>query len=330
MLEGLEYKNIFLALMGLTATLLWALDFWKVGHVAQLIYPFKTDTKNKSLSISRYLLFGIGIVGWLCISFALTGPRLPLKYDPGTAEVNDIFFVMDVSRSMLVDDLKPNRLEVAKRKIREFVSLRPTDRIGIVLFSERVFTLLPLTTDTKVVERYISEINVGFLGSGTNIGDGLALAVARAMKTETKNKVIILLTDGISNVGNMTPLQAGEYAKEFDIKVYTIGLGTDESARLPVGKNRFGKKIYQNIPGGSIDLATLKKISDMTGGKSYYANSTGSLENILTDIQKLEKTEIKSEGQIVYKELYYQYLLIGVFLFMFVEIIRKFLIREVV
>ena len=122
---------------------------------------------------------------------------------------------------MLATDFKPNRLEVAKQKISDFVALRPKDRIGIVMFSEKAFTLLPLSTDLELIQEIISEIKVGFLGSGTNIGDALALGVARAAQSLTKNKVIVLLTDGVSNVGVMTPEQATREAAEKNIKTYT-------------------------------------------------------------------------------------------------------------
>src|SRR5690606_10237543 len=130
---------------------------------------------------------------WCLISFALTGPRKPLKYLPGDTEVNDIYLVLDISKSMDAIDLEPNRLEVAKIKLREFAALRPTDRVGLIIFAEKVFTLLPLTTDPQLVDKMLSEVQTDMLGSGTNIGDALALAVARAHKSETKNKVIILL-----------------------------------------------------------------------------------------------------------------------------------------
>jgi Ca-activated chloride channel family protein len=206
--------------------------------------------------------------------------------------------------------------------------MRPTDRISVVIFSEKVFTLLPLTTDPRLVDQVLSEISIGYLGSGTNIGDGLALSVARAVNSDTKNKVIVLLTDGVANVGTMTPIQAAEEAKKYGIKVYTIGLGTDDDAKIPVGTGVFGTQ-YQLIPGGSIDYKTLKEISDLTGGKFYPAKTESGLRDILDDIQKLEKTEIKVNHQIVYDEQYYQYLLLGVGLIFLVEVLRRLLLRDV-
>lgn len=313
--------------LGLVLVVVWSLDFWRVFKKPQLI--LSGDAGSKGLSFSRWGLFFVGLTGLILISFSMTGPRKALKHMPGNIEVNDIFLVVDVSRSMLADDLKPNRLEVAKLKLREFAALRPTDRLGVIVFSEKVFTMLPLTTDPSLVDKILEDIRIGYLGSGTNIGDALALAVGRAQNSETKNKVIVLLTDGVNNVGNLTPMQAAAMAEDYGIKVYTIGLGTAKDARLPVGKDPFGRVQYQNIPGGSIDLKTLQEISNLTGGKSYLADSDGSLKDILTDIQKLEKTEIKSQSQIIYDELFFPYLFWGIILFCFGELTRRLVLREV-
>jgi Ca-activated chloride channel family protein len=321
-----EFSSIEYIFIGLIGMLLWSLDFWKVFNKPQLIIP--NGSFGRKFVPVRLGIFIIGLIGWLLISFALTGPRKPLKNLPSDIEVNDIFLIVDVSRSMLADDLKPNRLEVAKEKLREFANLRPTDRIGIIIFSEKVFTLLPLTTDPSLVNEIINEIKIGFLGSGTNIGDALALGVARAQNSKTKNKVIILLTDGVNNVGNMTPLNAARTAKDFNIKVYTIGLGTTKS-RLPIGKDQLGRQQYQSIPGGSIDLKTLDEISKMTGGKSFMANSEDSLKEILGEIQKLEKTKINSQGVIVYDEKFFIFLLWGILLFMLSEVLKRFVTKEV-
>lgn len=280
--------------------------------------------------LKRLLFNVIGLVAWGYITFSLALPRVPLSYAPNEVEVNDIFFVVDVSRSMLATDFKPNRLEVAKQKISDFVALRPKDRIGIVMFSEKAFTLLPLSTDLDLIQDIISEIKVGFLGSGTNIGDALALGVARAAQSLTKNKVIILLTDGVSNVGVMTPEQAAREAAEKNIKTYTIGIGGAEDAKIPLGTSRVGALRYQNIPGGSIDLKTLQEIADITGGKAYFARNEGALGDVLNEIEKLERTEIKTSNKIIYEELYYRYLFIGVLLLIGIELFSKLFIRSVI
>ncbi|MFP5385484.1 MAG: VWA domain-containing protein [Bacteriovoracia bacterium] len=325
----MEYKSPYLLWVGVVAGLLWALDYWKIFQKAQLYFPAGQSHLGWWKKTLRFVLFLAGIIGWAYLSYSLMQPRKPQKFSPSSIEVNDIILTIDVSRSMLAEDIKPNRLEVAKEKIREFVRLRPTDRISVIIFSEKVFTLLPLTTDPALVDKVLAEISIGYLGSGTNIGDGLALSVARAVNSETKNKVIVLLTDGVANVGTLTPLQAAEEAKKFGIKVYTIGLGTDDDARIPVGNGIFGTQ-YQLIPGGSIDYKVLKEIADMTGGKFYPAKSEQGLKEILDDIQKLEKTEIKVNHQVVYDEMYYSYLLLGVTLLFGVEVIRRLLLKDIV
>lgn len=325
----MEYKNPLLLWVGVIAAVIWAIDYWKIFQRAQLYFPLNQHKVPLWKNALRVGLFVAGIIGWGYLSYSLMQPRKPQKFSPSSVEVNDIVLCIDVSRSMLAEDIRPNRLEVAKERIREFARLRPTDRISIVIFSEKVFTLLPLTTDPSLVDKVLSEISIGYLGSGTNIGDGLALSVARAVNSETKNKVIVLLTDGVANVGTMTPMQAAEEAKKFGIKVYTIGLGTDEDAKIPVGNGIFGTQ-YQLIPGGSIDYKVLKEISDLTGGKFYPAKSEKGLKDILDDIQKLEKTEIKVNHQVVYDEQYYTFLLMGVALIFGVEVLRRLLLKDVV
>ncbi len=325
----MEFKYPQLLWLGVASGLLWTLDYWKIFLRAKLYFPLQNTQYSWIKKVLRGLLFMTGVVAWGYLSYSLMQPRKPQKFSPSNIEVNDIVLCIDVSRSMLAEDILPNRLEVAKEKIREFAKMRTTDRISIVIFSEKVFTLLPLTTDPKLVDQVLSEISIGYLGSGTNIGDGLALSVARAVNSETKNKVIVLLTDGVANVGTLTPLQAAEEAKKYGIKVYTIGLGTDDDARLPVGRGVFGMQ-YQKIPGGSIDYKVLKEISDLTGGKFYPAKSEKALREILDDIQKLEKTEIKVNHHIVYDEQYYYYLIIGVALLFLVEVLRRILLRDVI
>lgn len=324
----MEFKYPLLLWAGVFCGLIWSLDFWKVLVRSKLHFPLQSGGLHWTKKTLRVLFFIAGAVAWGYISYAMMQPRKPQKFSPSSIEVNDIILCIDVSRSMLAEDIKPNRLEVAKERIRAFAKMRPTDRIAVIIFSERVITLLPLTTDPTLVDKVLAEISIGYLGSGTNIGDGLALSVARAVNSETKNKVIVLLTDGVANVGTLTPIQAAEEAKKHGIKVYTIGLGTDNDAKIPVGNGIFGTQ-YQLIPGGGIDYKTLKEISDLTGGKFYPAKSDDALKSILDDIQKLEKTEIKVNHQIVYDEQYYNFLLIGVSLLVLVEILKRLLLKDV-
>ncbi|MBI2521570.1 MAG: VWA domain-containing protein [Bdellovibrio sp.] len=318
----IEYNGASWFIVGLIGLLIWVYYFFPILKIKELFLP---STARKGFRVYlRSIACLIGIVGWSYVSYSLTLPRIPLGKSESRIEVNDIFMVMDCSRSMLADDFRPNRFEVAKKKIIEFVEMRPKDRIGIITFAEKIFTVLPLTTDIELVKRVVPDINMGILGNGTNIGDALGLAVARLTLSPTKNKIVILLTDGVSNVGNLTPLQAAEEAKAQNIRIYTIGIGTDQNARIP--SYRPGQ--FQNIPGGSIDIETLTEISNMTGAKFYYAKDDSSLAEVLADINNLERTEIRKSGIVLYKELYYKYLMIGFILLLISEISRRALIRD--
>jgi Ca-activated chloride channel homolog len=309
-----EYQHISYAAVGIVGLVFWLISFFYWFRKPQLFIPKKY--KKKGFPFFRTLTFAAGVAGWLYISFALAGPRRPLGMDKNTIEVNDIFIVLDLSRSMLAEDLKPNRFEAAK------------DRIGIVIFAEKVFTLLPLSTDLNLINKMVAQIKLGALGDGTNIGDALALGVGRLLQSLAKNKVLILLTDGVSNVGTITPLQAAEMAAAQNIKIYTIGIGGAKDARIPVGPNMFGVQRYQVIPGGSVDEKSLTEIAAMTKGKFYMANNNKALENVLSEINKLERTEIEQSGRIIYQELYFKYLLIGICLLMGAEVSRRIVLRE--
>lgn len=330
MIEAMEYKNIYLATIGLIGAIFWLLDFFKIFQRASLYAPQNNGKPLVWRRLLRLFILTLGLTGWGFLSYSLMQPRKPEKFSTAKIKVNDIILCLDLSRSMLADDIKPNRVEAMKEKIREFARLRPTDRIGVVLFSEKVITALPLTTDPALLDSVLSEMVAGgILGSGTNIGDGLALSVARLLDSPTKNKVIILLTDGVANVGTLTPIQAAEEAKKYGFKVHTIGFGTDEDAKIPVGEGVFGTQ-WQRIPGGSIDFDTLKEMSRMTGGNFYAAKSKESLKEILEDLNKLEKTEIEKNEQVVYEELFYQFMVYGIAFLMGAEILRKFALGDVV
>lgn len=317
--NGLEYKTLTYALVGLAGLFVWALAYWRLFKKAQIYLP--KGKPSWFLNFFRFALFLVGIAAWLMISYSLTGPRKPMGQIKNQIEVNDIFIVVDTSLSMSGVDLVPNRMEASKEKILEFIRLHPNDRIGLIIFSEKAFTLLPLTTDMKLIEQMVPRIQMGPLGGGTNIGDALALAVARGSQSLAKNKVILLLTDGVNNVGNIPPLQAAEEARDHKMKVYTIGLGT-EKGMMPAGGG------LMPIPGGSVDMKTLEQISAMTGGKCFHAKDTRGLQNTLKEIERLEKTKIDASGRIIYEELYWKYLFWGVCLLMGVELTRRFVIKE--
>ena len=202
---------------------------------------------------------------------------------------------MDVSLSMLAKDFKPNRMEVAKEVILNFIDARPNDRIGLVIFGGEAFTQCPLTTDHKVLKNMFPQIKAGSLDQGTAIGLGLASSVARIKESTAKSRVIIVISDGVNNVGEISPLTAGELAKTFGIRVYCVGVGSKGKALQPVAIYAQGEYEYDYVD-VEIDEKVMTDISDMTGGKYFRATNTESLKNIYEEIDKMEKTIISEKS----------------------------------
>ena len=244
--------------------------------------------KNYLVPVPKILRYGALVF----LIIALARPQLSLKEEEVKAEGIDIILVMDLSSSMLAQDFQPDRLSVSKKVAIEFVNKRSYDRIGLVVFAGESYTQVPLTTDHAIVKSFMSELEVGRLKDGTAIGMGLASAVNRLKDSEAKSKVVILLTDGVNNAGYVKPLTAAEIAKEFEVKVYTIGVGSEGSARSPVNKRSDGRYVF-GMARVEIDEALLREISSMTGGRYYRALDSESLQRIYQEIDKLEKTEIE-------------------------------------
>lgn len=220
---------------------------------------------------------------------ALARPQSSLSWQNTTTEGIDIMIASDISGSMLAEDFKPNRLEAGKNIAIDFIKDRPDDRIGLVIFSGESFTQCPLTIDHDVLINLFKDIKNGMIDDGTAIGMGLATAVNRLKDSEAKSKVVILLTDGSNNGGSITPITAAEIAKKFNIRVYTVGLGTRGMAPYPM-KTEYGIQ-YQNVP-VDIDEGTLTKIANITGGKYFRATNNEKLKEIYVQIDKLEKAKI--------------------------------------
>ncbi len=216
----------------------------------------------------------------------------------------DIVLSIDVSGSMLAEDLKPNRIEAAKKVALDFVEKRITDRIGVVIFSGESFTLCPITIDQNVLRQQLESIRSGMLQDGTAIGEGLATAVDRIRKSNGKSKIIILLTDGVNNVGKIGPELALEIAKAYKVRVYTIGVGTKGMAPYPT-PTPFG--VQMQMQEVQIDEALLQKISSETGGKYYRATDNKSLAKIYNDIDKLEKSKVEISTHKRYAELFFPF-----------------------
>ena len=253
---------------------------------------------------------------------ALARPQQILKEEEIKAEGIDIALVMDLSSSMLAQDFKPDRLEVSKQVAAEFVDKREFDRIGLAVFAGEAFTQCPLTTDHGVVKEFLSNLKCGILEDGTAIGMGLATGVNRLKDGETKSKVIILLTDGVNNAGYIKPLTSAEIAQEFDIKVYTIGVGSTGEALTPVSRRSDGRYIF-GLARVEIDEELLKQIAGMTGGKYFRATSAESLKQIYNEIDQLERTEIDITSIKRYSEEFQRFAFWGM-LFLVLELFLRY------
>lgn len=238
----------------------------------------------------RHLVFALNVAVMTLLVIVLARPQSSENWENVSTEGIDIVMAVDVSTSMLARDLRPDRLEAAKDVASSFIAGRPYDRIGLVVFAGESFTQCPLTTDHPVVNNLLRETATGILQDGTAIGNGLATAVNRLKESEAISKVIILLTDGENNAGEIPPITAAEIAKTFGIRVYTIGVGTIGTAPYPM-QTPFGIQV-QNIP-VKIDEESLQSIAGLTGGKYFRATSNDKLKQIYAEIDALEKSKIE-------------------------------------
>ena len=255
-------------------------------------------------------------------------PQLTLKEEKIKAEGLDIMMVMDLSSSMLSRDFDPDRLEVSKMVAKEFVAKRVHDRLGLVVFSGEAFTQCPLTMDHQIVTDFLSSLQVGMLADGTAIGMGLATAVNRLKDSKAKSKIIILLTDGVNNAGYIDPNTAADIAKEMGVKVYTIAVGTMGQALSPVNRRSDGQYMYA-MAQVEIDTELLQKIAEMTDGKYFRAIDRQSLENIYTEIDRLEKTEIEIDIFKRYKDEYRIFLYLGLAMLLLWWLLKATLFRTI-
>ncbi len=263
------------------------------------------------------------LVAFILIIFALARPQFPIAESKIEREGVDIALLLDSSTSMLAEDFtikgqRLARIEVIKDVVKKFIEGRHDDRIGVVTFAARAYTVSPLTLDYGWVSQNLERIHAGMIEDGTAIGTGLATALKRLKDTKAKSKIVILLTDGRNNTGNISPLTAAEAAKALNIKVYTIGAGSKGLVPYPV-QDIFGSKSYQMLK-VDLDEESLQKIADITGGKYYRATDTESLKKIYQDIDRLERTPIEEKGYMEYRELFILFLLPGVIL-LFIEIL---------
>ena len=313
-------SEYFYLLLALPLIIFW---YWKKNRTSTPELQFSgiegLRAVKKTLKIRfRHSLFVFRILSLAGIITALARPQSTLNWHDVTTEGIDIVICLDISGSMLAEDFKPNRLEACKKIAMEFIDGRPDDRMGLVIFSGESFTQCPLTIDHSVLKNLFGSIKSGMIEDGTAIGSAIITSLNRLRQSKAKSKVIVLLTDGRNNAGNISPETAAHAAKALGVKIYTIGAGTKGLAPYPV-QDFFGNKAYQPIK-IDIDDEMLATIANITAGEYFRATDTESLKEIYKRIDRMEKTPIEETGFAEYKELFVNFLIIG-FGFLILEIV---------
>ena len=287
-------------------------------------YPFE-GLKHSWKDHLEHLPFFLKMVAFVLIVVVLARPQSSNSWQNVSTEGINIVIAVDISSSMLAEDLKPNRLEAAKNVASAFISGRPNDNIGLVVFSAESFTQCPLTTDHAVLLNLFGSIKSGMIDDGTAIGLGLANAVNRIKDSQAKSKVIILLTDGSNNRGDIDPITAAQIAKTFGIRVYTIGIGTNGMAPYPF-QTANGVQ-YENIQ-VDMDEAPLRQIARITGGEYYRATNTNKLKGIYKEIDKLEKTKMRVHEYSKKNEEYRDFALAALLLLLMEVLLKNTVLRR--
>ena len=283
--------------------------------------------KTTLASSIRHIPFVLRILALSLIVVAIARPRSSEVIEKIDAEGIDIVLAMDVSTSMLARDFTPDRISASKDIAIEFIAQRPTDRMGIVVFAGESYTQCPLTTDRAALINMMKEVETGLIDDGTAIGNGLATAIARMKDSDAKSRVVILLTDGVNNSGEVSPQMAVEIAKTYGIRVYTIGVGREGMAPYPV-MTPWGVEV-RNLE-VEIDEDLLQQIADETGGRYFRANDNTKLAEIYDEINQMEKARTTVDSFPVYKELFGKYALLALLLILAELVLNWFVIRRFV
>jgi len=292
----------------------------KRNEPAKVIFPIPVTKKLKSTNPLKWL-FIVKYIGFVFLIIALARPQASYRQFERKVSGLDIVMVLDVSASMNIEDLADrSRLEVAKDTVRDFIRGRESDRIGLISFSGEPFTLAPPTLDYGLLIKAIRDVRIGVLKDGTAIGDGLSLAVNRLKDSKSKSKVVILLTDGDNNVGQIDPATAGDLAQGYGVKVYTIAIGREGRVKMPIKhRTALGNVVtsYQWF-NNALNPELLKHIAKITDGKFYRATDAKTLQKVFSEINQLEKTEVQAVEKVRYQEKFEQPLKLGAF-FLFLE-----------
>ena len=325
-MDNIVFKNPeFLWLLILLPVVAFMLYKFKFVRLNNFKFSNLESFDSKTLKSKLYPLINIfRIITLLLVIVALARPQeISNSTRTKTSSGIDIVIAVDISSSMLAQDLKPNRLEALKTVASQFINDRINDRIGLVIYAGESYTKTPVTSDKNVVIKSLSDITFdGVIEDGTAIGMGLATSVNRLKESKAKSKVIILLTDGVNNSGFIDPSTAADLAANFEIKTYTIGLGTNGNARAPVALNPNGSFRF-GMTKVEIDEELLKNVANKTGGLYFRATDNKKLEEIYNEINKLEKTEVE-EIKYSDSEEKYRLLIIAAIGLIFVELILKY------
>lgn len=277
------------------------------------------------MAMLRHVPFVLRIFALSMIIVAIARPRSSEEMERVDTEGIDIILAMDVSTSMLARDLTPDRISASKDIAIEFIAQRPTDRMGIVVFAGESFTQCPLTTDRATLINLMKDVQTDLIEDGTAIGNGLATAVARMKDSDAKSRVVILLTDGVNNRGEISPQMAAEIAKTYGVRVYTIGVGKEGMAPYPV-MTPWGVEV-QNVK-VEIDEALLAEIAESTGGRYFRATDNTKLAEIYSEINKMEKARTTVDSFPIYKELFGKYALLALLAILMELVFNWFIIRR--
>jgi Ca-activated chloride channel family protein len=299
----------------------WYLRKNRPGQAAVIVSTVRNFGATRSWKNTfRHLPFIFRLLAVVCIVAALARPQIRNDEQVVNGEGIDIILCLDISGSMLAQDFTPNRMEAAKNVAGTFIDNRPADRIGLVIFSGESFTMCPLTTDREVLKSQLSNVQSGLLDDGTAIGSGLATGVDRLRSSQSKSKVIILLTDGENNGGLIDPNAAKEIAKSVGVRVYTVGVGTEGFAPVPI---QTSSGIIMQKEKVNIDEKLLTQIATETGGKYFRARDNESLRSIYAEIDKLEKSKVEITALKRYSEQFFPFALAAAF-FLLLELILRF------
>jgi len=324
------YKNIefawpqlFVLFAVLPLLIWWYIKQYRKQQGSFLVSATGKFGKNNTWKTNfHHSLFVLRLLCISCLIIALARPQTRFNEELKSGEGIDIILCMDVSGSMMAQDLLPDRLEAAKQVAAEFVAQRVTDRVGVVIFSGESFTLVPLTTDKAVLQSQIYSIQRGLLEDGTAIGDGLGISVSRLRSSTAKTKIVILLTDGEDQGGRISPEEAKLMAKSYGIRVYTVGVGTEGFAPVPTN---IAGRVSTQMQKVNIDEKLLRSIASETGGLYFRARDTESLKGIYAEIDKLERSKIEITDLKRYTEKFHPFAIAAAILLL-IEMMLRFTI----